>query len=307
MQLAGMTDRTSLIKLTMSWLLLVLFAWPGTQLDADDSATSDSTGEAAAVPLGDALASVNGVLIQREAFERNFARVAALSRAASAQALALDVLHAMIDQELIIQYAEETQIVVPDAAVDAELQLLKEGVGAASWDEWLAQNAYTEAEIRHAISLQLLNTAVRNAVTMELNEPVEHVRARHILVGSAAQAEYVLARLEANVSFDALAAALSQDVTTRDAGGDLSWFARGELLEERLAEAAFALEDGEIAGPVATRLGFHILQRLGSELRLVDELRRPLIAGNRFDLWLDAQSEAAEIVFNLELLDQLGG
>ena len=288
-------------------LLLVALVFPNSlMMHAADSDAEDSSDSGDAIELGDAVASVNGVLIEWPAFERNFARVATHSRAASAGALALNVLHTMIDQELVIQYADSMHIEIADAQLDAEIESLRGGVVDISWENWLEQNNYTESEFRRAVYLQLVNNAVRDQVTSHLDGMVEHVHARHILASSRAQAQYVLARLEAGIGFEVLAAAVSLDVTTRDRGGDLGWFTRGELLDNRLAEATFALTDGEVAGPIATRLGYHIVQKLGNEMRSVSENRKPRIAENVFKLWLEAQLEAAEIGLNLDLLDAIG-
>lgn len=288
-------------------LILVALVFPTSLVSfAADADSGETTDHSADIAFGDALASVNGVLIERAEFERNFARVADHSRAASASALALNVLHSMINQELVLQVADALDIDIQNADVDAEIARLQDDIVSISWEGWLEQNRYTESELRRAVYLQLLNNAVRDQVTRHLHEMVEHVHARHILAASAAQAQYVLARLEAGVGFGVLAAAVSVDVTTREQGGDLGWFTRGELLDDSLAEATFALAEGEVSGPIATRLGYHIVQKLGTEMRFISEERKPRLAESIFELWQEAQLEAAEIVLNLELLDAVG-
>ena len=294
----------TIIALTILLILAVSPDIPVVQ--ADDSSKSGADDEAEAIELGDALASVNGVLIDRLSFHRNYARVASHSRAASAQTLALDVLNSMINQQLIVQYAESMNISIDDSQVEFEISSLQEDISGISWDTWLTQNGYGESEFCIAVFDQLLNNAVRDQVTAVLQEPAEHVHARHILAATQAQAKYVLDRLEAGDNFALMAAAVSLDVTTRDDGGDLGWFVHGELLDDYLANVAFGLDPGEVAGPVATRLGYHILQKLGSEFRNVDESRMPFIAENLFNLWLEEQLGIAEIVLNLEAIAELG-
>jgi len=96
----------------------------------------------------------------------------------------------------------------------------------------------------------------------------EQVRARHILlqVGSdrtEQQAEeQMLAirdRLANGEDFATLATELSDDPGSKTQGGDLGFFARGQMIAE-FEEAAFAAEPGEVVGPVKTNFGYHLIQ-----------------------------------------------
>ena len=244
-------------------------------------------------------------MINPNAFQEAFARISPNSAAAEHTALALDVLHSLINQELITQFAEEIGVKIHDDNVEQEIAGMQVAIGDLEWDKWLEQSSYSESEFRQAVRQQLVNNAVRDHVTGGLNGIMNHVHARHILVATEREARDIVNRLQAGQNFASLAARFSHDVTTRDDGGDLSWFVRGELLDDRLAELAFALEVGETAGPIASRLGFHIMQKLGEELRLVEAERKPFLAQNIFNLWLDDQVRMAEIVLNLEALAKL--
>lgn len=268
-------------------------------VQASDSAAATE------VDLGEALASVNGVLIEREPFDAEYRRVASFSTAADPGALAVDVLHYLIDAELILQFAAANALEVADETVEAEVASLQANLGARRWKRWLRDNLYTEAEFREAIRLQTVRSAVRAFVTAHLQEEVEHIRARHILVATESQADRVLRRLAAGESFALLAARLSLDVSTRDFGGDLGWFVRGELLDSSLGDAAFSQQLGEISGPIGTRLGYHILQVVGRAERKIEVGRLPNIAENIFQLWLEEQLKQADIRLNLEALDAI--
>ena len=98
----------------------------------------------------------------------------------------------------------------------------------------------------------------------------ELVRASHILIspinGSAAadraarvRADSLLARIRAGESFDALATRYSDDPATKDKGGDLGVFARGTMLQA-FEDAVFAMQEGDLAGPVKTEVGYHIIK-----------------------------------------------
>ena len=271
---------------------------------ADNELTAAATDESE-LELGDALASVNGALIERARFDAGFARLATFSRAADRSALALDVLNGLIEDELIRQYAIENDLDADMTMVDAEIERLQDGMGEKQWEAWLAENQYTADEFREELRQHLVTLAVREQVTAHLFGDVVHVRARHILVAQESAARNVLRRLRAGESFAALAAALSLDVSTREYGGDLGWFIRGELLDRRLGAAAFSQNLGAIGGPIATRLGYHILQVIGRAERGIEQGRLPHLIENTFNLWLEAQLELAEIRFNLDAIDTL--
>ena len=282
-------------------LLLCLLVWGAMTVQAADSTEASAT----EIDPGEALASVNGVLIQRERFDAEFQRVVSFSTAADPGALAVDVLHYLIEAELIRQYAAAKDLQVDDEDVDAEVASLKDNLGARRWRTWLTENLYTEAEFRAAMKLQFVSSAVRAHVTSHLQDEVAQVRARHILVAQESEAEQLLERLADGEGFALLAGQLSLDVSTKAYGGDLGWFVRGELLDPGLGDAAFSQSLGEIGGPISTRLGYHILQVVAVAERPIEAGRLPNIAENIFRLWLEAQVEAADLWLNLEALDAI--
>jgi peptidyl-prolyl cis-trans isomerase D len=118
----------------------------------------------------------------------------------------------------------------------------------------------------------------------------EQVRARHILLSlpadaSPEQAEAVrqraldiIARIRAGEDFATLAKELSDDPGSAANGGDLGFFARGQMAKE-FEDKAFALEPGKISEPVRTDYGYHIIEveeHRPAQKRSFEEVREAL-------------------------------
>lgn len=100
-------------------------------------------------------------------------------------------------------------------------------------------------------------------------EEPEQRLASHILVAvdddvdeAAARARIEALAAEVNAEgadFAAIARANSADEGSRELGGDLGWVGRGSMVAP-FEEALFALEPGQVSGPVQTAFGFHLIQ-----------------------------------------------
>ncbi len=242
-------------------------------------------------------ATVNGQEITYDAYSRALARKQQQVDAATQDTLRADVLNEMIDDALIEQGAKTQNITVTDAQVQAELQSMKSDAGSDdAWKQWLTTNQYTEDDFVESLRLTLLTNAVRDSLTSDLEGNVHQVHARHILVSSLDTANQILTRLKNGEDFATLAKTLSEDETTRENGGDLGWFTQEELLVPELAKAAFSLQPGQIAGPIQTELGYHIVQTLEVADKPIDDpQRRVSIAQTRFDNWLEPLRQSAKI------------
>lgn len=233
------------------------------------------------------VAIVNGQSITQSTFERAVARRQAELNAATPEALRAEVLNQLIEQILIEQGAQLLNISISDEQLQAEIQSNKELAGSdQAWTDWLNANQYTPEEFAASLRTTLVTNLVRDQLTADLAGIVRQVHARHILLRTEQDAKDTLARLQAGEDFAALAGALSQDEVTRAQGGDLGWFTADELLVPTLAQAAFALQPGQIAGPVPTELGYHVIQTIEFAEREVDLERRVSIAQARFENWL---------------------
>lgn len=101
------------------------------------------------------------------------------------------------------------------------------------------------------------------------------------------RAEDVRMRIRRGQKFADLARELSDDETSRDKGGEMPPFSRGEA-PPALEAAAFALKPGEVSEVVETPLGYHIFElvsRVGGGLppytQLADRIKQRLFQDRR--------------------------
>ncbi len=94
----------------------------------------------------------------------------------------------------------------------------------------------------------------------------EQRRARHILIlfdndeaGAEIVANEMLTRVRAGESFEELARQYSKDGGTAAQGGDLGTLTRTQMPDE-LGDEIFSMSNGDIAGPLKSDFGFHIVR-----------------------------------------------
>ena len=132
-------------------------------------------------------------------------------------------------------------------------------------------------------------------------DPPEEMRARHILVKTEDEAKAILADLAKGGDFAKIAEEKSQDPGSAKAGGDLGFFAVGDMVPE-FETAAAALKPGEITkAPVKTQFGFHVIKLEEKRKQPIPELDqvkdqvRQAVVGDLFTEKLDALKKAAKI------------
>lgn len=147
----------------------------------------------------------------------------------------------------------------------------------------------------------------------------ERVRARHVLLrldpkASLAERTAVKRRIEdlkkrisQGEEFSELAQRFSEDPGSRERGGDLGFFGRGDMVPPFEA-VAFKLEVGQVSAPVETEFGYHLIKveekkaaRKISLTELQDPLREYLFqekARDRFEKWMASLRKTATLKLN---------
>ncbi|MFC1650389.1 peptidylprolyl isomerase, partial [Candidatus Latescibacterota bacterium] len=210
------------------------------------------------------------------------------------QSLFREVLQDMINEQLLLVKAAEDSIEVDLRQVDTleKDQLTK--IRANTTPEDLEKIGLSEQQLRYMIHndaynyvlTQTISDQIRSTISVtpqdmdawiaanrdSLPEMPEQFKISHILLYPKVSEENktkvrdelqaILDRINNGEDFGELAKEYSQDPGSAPSGGDLSYFTR-DLMVPEFADAAFALEVGEVSGIVESQFGFHIIKTEG--------------------------------------------
>ncbi|OGO11047.1 MAG: hypothetical protein A2Y93_04120 [Chloroflexi bacterium RBG_13_68_17] len=206
------------------------------------------------------------------------------------------VLQALIDRLLLAQAARRDGLRLDPDAVDQRMEALAADLGSTeALASWLTASGFTTQSFTAALAEEVMAAQMIEKITANVGDEAEQVHARHILVAGQAEAETLLAQLQAGEDFAELARTFSLDLSTRPAGGDLGWFPRGYLLVDEVEEAAYTFPPGTVSGVVQSALGFHIVEVLDrGERPLTPDAQRRL-REKAVEDWLAAERQAASI------------
>jgi len=125
---------------------------------------------------------------------------------------------------------------------------------------------YREKLLMEGVLQQIAKTAATDAAVkatydeeIKKQKPETEIHARHILVGTEEEAKAALKRLMGGEDFEKIAKEVSKDPGSE--GGDLGWFTKDRMVPE-FANAAFALDVGQVSDPVKSPFGWHIIEIL---------------------------------------------
>jgi parvulin-like peptidyl-prolyl isomerase len=280
---------------------------------SEDEETATSAPEPTATPTTEPVAAlVNGTSISLEAYEHQVSRYEAsmvaagedLDKPEGKEALAQGrqwVLNLMIEQVLIEQAAAEEGITVTDDELQATIDSLREEIGDEDFNAWLEKEGMSLEQMRERLRSDMIATKMANRIAESVPQTADHVHARHILLATREEAERILSQLEAGEDFATLAREHSNDVSTRDVGGDLGFFPPGVLTSDAVETAAFALQPGQVSGVVESELGFHVVQvveRMPDQDVSPENLR--LLRDKAVRGWLNELRESADIQIFVE-------
>lgn len=191
------------------------------------------------------------------------------------------VINKLVDEVVVRQYANKAGITVSNADIDAAYNKIVSDQGSEQAIQTTLAQLYnlSSPEFKRLIPDQLYQEKVQNTL-------LDRVRVKHILLPTQDAANKVKAEVTKD-NWTAEAKQYSQDVTTRDNGGDMGYFDVGtaDQLDPALGKAFFTVTPNTISGPIQSKYGWHII--MTSE-------RSGTIAMT-FDQWVASNEKTASI------------
>lgn len=176
------------------------------------------------------------------------------------------IVNQLVDSKLLESNAPKYNVTVSSAEIDQTVNDLIDQNGGQSEVEKVLNDYYglTLKQFRRLVDSQLLRTKMKDTV------PVQ-VKASHILIkvdkgadqatvdAAKAKADGIYNDIKNGADFADKAKNLSDDTGSRDSGGDLGFFARGDMVKP-FEDAAFAAKTGDLIAPVRSDYGWHIIK-----------------------------------------------
>lgn len=283
----------------MALPVLVLFLAAGPTTGAWAKEESVATVNGVAIPQSDLLRMMVNIQMAAQQEGRRLSQAEVVSWRKK-------VLDQLIGNELLFQEARKAKLSVDPKLIDQFIaQARSRFPSDVEFKRALSRKQLSEQILRKEIerdklvemylSERFLKTSTPSEETIKKYydahpERWSEIRARHILVAFDANApatkaaarkkiDDILARLKKGADFATLARQNSS-CPSKERGGDLDFFTRGQMVPE-FSKAAFALSPGQLSGVVETKFGFHIIKaeekRTLSYAIMKDRIREELL------------------------------
>ncbi len=166
--------------------------------------------------------------------------------------------------------------------------------GAVPWEEWLKSQNLTQERLEAYLGSRARIILLKRLIVNYFETSTESYDLAHILCKTQATAQDVWVRLQRGANWDDLAVKESQDIGSANLGGKLPRHYKGDGLAAEVADAAYALKDGEYSKPVKSAYGWHIVKRNKTNLantakffdRRPEFLAFPDVDDDRFGRWV---------------------
>ena len=192
----------------------------------------------------------------------------------------------MIENQLFADAAEKDKLST-GTAFDERLNY---------WRRRALRDTYFDKAVKGDVSDAVAKTFYDDQI--KAMKPEEEVQARHILVDSEDKAKDIADKIAKGGDFAALAKENSKDPGSKEDGGMLGFFGRGQMVPQ-FEEAAFRLKKGEVSPPVKSQFGYHIIKledrrdkKLPAFEEVKDKILNSMIQKKAQDVAVDLRGKA---------------
>jgi peptidyl-prolyl cis-trans isomerase C len=248
------------------------------------------------IDKADAVAVVNGQYIAKSALTDLEKEVATRSQGQTFPKEKL--IEELIQRQLLIQDALQKKLDQSPDILNQPENVRNTLLTQAALQNYLKTNPVTDAELKAEYDSKVGGT---NAT---------EYKASHILVKTEDEAKKLIVELDKGAKFADLANKHSLDAKESQNGGDLGWFAAGQMVAP-FSEAAAKLEKGKYSKePVKTQFGYHIILREDSRAQTppsfnaVKEQLKPVLERKKVQKMVEDMRKQAKVEILVSLADE---
>ncbi len=249
----------------------------------------------------------------------------------NAQDFSKDILDQMVEEELVRQAAEERNLTVNAEEIDLQVeQMMGYDRNAATEpitetatttatetatattpmtakeyretysnfkSNVLKANNYSESQFRNMIEATILREKLKESMSEDVNEEVEHIESTFFITGTLESAQQLQVRLnEGEEDPEALVEELNADNSDISSGFALPWLPRGSLANQfgpEIEETAFNTPKGQASEPFEGPGGgsYYVIYVNDHEDRPLEGQYLDQAAEEKYQTWLDVQLE----------------
>lgn len=274
-----------LIRTAAPALFLGLFFFSCSQMDEKGGTGTASSN------LSDTtvVATVNGDPITLGEFIERFTRAGFKLDSTVGISIKEEFLNRLIERKMMLREAQRRRIKIGlpeinqrisalqnEHGKDLKSELSAQGIDYEKWKADIWENMMIEKLVSREVNRNVSVSAAEIRRSYQSNQErfqrPDQVRVRQIVVSTEAEAVGLLEQLRGGADFVALAKKKST-APEAETGGDLGYFARGEMPAE--FNLVFGLRKGELSTVVKSPYGFHIFRledRKPAGMRSLDEV-----------------------------------
>ncbi len=275
------------------------------------------------------VATVDGDPITLAEFEERFARAGVKPEQGAELEIKREFLNDLIERKMMVREAQRKRIKVGLAEINARIASLRTehgkdvneelaslGIDFEKWKSDVWEDMMIERLIQRDVNRRITVTPAEvrryyQANAQEFEKP-EQARVRQIVVATEAEAEKVMELLQAPDADFAAVARKKSSAPEAEKGGDLGYFAMGEMPAE--FNVVFGLPKHGISGIVKSPYGFHIFKledkrkpgRISldeASKEITEKLRREK-GDTRYKQWLKELRSRTKFEVNYQALEQ---